>query len=333
MAYIRIDKDMDSDPRLLVLAHDIAASVFVCAGENAVDSDIGESATRNVICNALLGSLVTLWCYADTHIRADDTIQIGIDVLAAIIGLPVEWVKKFPAEWLVVHGNGTVELPDYCAKNGLISKEKRREQGRERVRRFRAKQTDSVTSPVTHPVTHPVTQGNASPPYPDQTVTNIKKQTKKTAAAAAGSLSRSEHDFSVFWEKYPKKVGKEAARKTWAKIKNSAEVLVLCVEALAWQIESEQWKKDGGQFIPNPATYLNQQRWLDEKPPAVVETRAKAPPNWFASDEATIKYGESLGVRARPGEHMNDYRARLREFRPMTGTGESLRLIDGVTAR
>lgn len=315
MAYIRIDKDMDSDPRLLALAHDIAASVFVCAGENAADSSLGESATRNVICNALLGSLVTLWCYADTHIRADDTLPIGIGVLTDLIGLPVEWVKKFPAEWLIVHGNGTVELPDYCAKNGLISKEKRREQGRERVRRFRARQAGSVAPPVTQNVTQPVTHGNASLPYPDQTVTNTKKQTKKTAAATGG-LSRSEQDFSVFWEKYPKKVGKEAARKAWSKIKNSAEVLGLCVEALAWQVESEQWQKDGGQYIPNPATYLNQQRWLDEKPPAVVETRAKAPPNWFASDEATIKYGESIGVRARPGETMPDYRSRLREHRP-----------------
>ena len=26
---------------------------------------------------------------------------------------------------------------------------------------------------------------------------------------------------------------------------------------------SDSWQKDGGQFIPNPATYLNQRRWED----------------------------------------------------------------------
>ena len=39
------------------------------------------------------------------------------------------------------------------------------------------------------------------------------------------------------------------------------------LKALAWQVRSEQWCKDGGQYIPNPATYLNQGRWQDE--PAV----------------------------------------------------------------
>jgi len=33
------------------------------------------------------------------------------------------------------------------------------------------------------------------------------------------------------------------------------------MKALDWQIDSSQWKKG---FIPNPATYINQERWLDE---------------------------------------------------------------------
>ena len=34
--------------------------------------------------------------------------------------------------------------------------------------------------------------------------------------------------------------------------------------ALNWQKQSEQWQKEKGQFIPNPATYLNEGRWQDE---------------------------------------------------------------------
>ena len=138
----------------------------------------------------------------------------------------------------------------------------------------------------------------------------------KTESAAKGGLSQSEKDFETFWAKYPKKVGKEAARKAWAKIKNVGLVLGYCLDALEWQIESEQWTKDGGQFIPNPATYLNQQRWLDEKPEPQPPTPADKHPKWWATDEATIKYGEAIGVRARPGELMPEYRARLREIRP-----------------
>ena len=68
-------------------------------------------------------------------------------------------------------------------------------------------------------------------------------------------------DFNIFWQEYPKKVGKEAARKSWNKIRpNLQDVL----KTLAWQKESKQWFEKGGQFIPNASTYLNQHRFLDE---------------------------------------------------------------------
>lgn len=68
-------------------------------------------------------------------------------------------------------------------------------------------------------------------------------------------------DFDIFWQEYPKKVGKEAARKSWYKIRpNLQDVL----KTLAWQKESKQWFEKGGQFIPNASTYLNQHRFLDE---------------------------------------------------------------------
>lgn len=69
--------------------------------------------------------------------------------------------------------------------------------------------------------------------------------------------------FEEFWNYYPKKVGKEAARKSWDKYKPNIE---LVLHTLEWQIESDQWRKSDGQFIPNPATYLNQGRWQDQQP-------------------------------------------------------------------
>lgn len=69
--------------------------------------------------------------------------------------------------------------------------------------------------------------------------------------------------FEEFWQAYPKKVGKEAARKSWSKSKLNVDQVL---KSLEWQKESDQWQKSDGQFIPNPATYLNQGRWLDEQP-------------------------------------------------------------------
>lgn len=67
--------------------------------------------------------------------------------------------------------------------------------------------------------------------------------------------------FETFWKAYPRKVGKDAARRAFAKVKVPVETLVAAVEA---QKSSPQWTKDNGQFIPNPATWLNQGRWEDE---------------------------------------------------------------------
>ena len=70
--------------------------------------------------------------------------------------------------------------------------------------------------------------------------------------------------FDEFWQAYPKKTGKGEAKKAWSKIRPDAELLQQMLNAIACQSQSEQWRKDGGQFIPMPSTWLNQQRWEDE---------------------------------------------------------------------
>lgn len=85
---------------------------------------------------------------------------------------------------------------------------------------------------------------------------NIDKKTPLRAGAL-------DYGFEEFWQAYPKKVGKEAAFKSWMKSKVRIDDVM---PALTWQKESDQWRRNDGQFIPNPATYLNQGRWQDEQP-------------------------------------------------------------------
>jgi len=70
--------------------------------------------------------------------------------------------------------------------------------------------------------------------------------------------------FTAFWALYPKKVGKDAAWRAWQKLKLTQEDCTVIAAALGWQKKSEQWTRDGGQFIPHPSTYLNQGRWKDD---------------------------------------------------------------------
>ena len=78
--------------------------------------------------------------------------------------------------------------------------------------------------------------------------------------------------FEEFWQAYPKKQGKGAARKAWGKIHPNAALHKLILESVKAHAErNPQWQRDNGQYIPNPATWLNQSRWEDETPKATTQ--------------------------------------------------------------
>ena len=107
-------------------------------------------------------------------------------------------------------------------------------------------------------------QKEAKQTQPNATERNRTPDKDKDTDIKPLSPSKSDYGFSMFWNAYPKKVGKGAALTAWKKQKIDLDAVLI---ALAWQSKSEQWLKDSGQFVPNPATYLNQQRWLDEAAP------------------------------------------------------------------
>lgn len=80
-------------------------------------------------------------------------------------------------------------------------------------------------------------------------------------------------DFDLFWEAYPRKEGKQKAEAAFAKVVVPVQDLLDAIEA---QKKSAQWTKDGGQFIPHPATWLNGKRWLDQVF-VLTETRKGVP--------------------------------------------------------
>jgi hypothetical protein len=71
--------------------------------------------------------------------------------------------------------------------------------------------------------------------------------------------------FAEFWAAYPRKVAKDAAAKAFAKRKVSAGLLAVILKAVSEQSAWDSWKRDGGQYIPHPATWLNDGRWQDER--------------------------------------------------------------------
>ena len=68
-------------------------------------------------------------------------------------------------------------------------------------------------------------------------------------------------DFLKWYSFYPKKVGKPNAYKAWKKIKPDLELKKKLVLMVLEHSKSKQWQS--AEFIPYPATWLNQERWND----------------------------------------------------------------------
>ena len=73
-----------------------------------------------------------------------------------------------------------------------------------------------------------------------------------------------EDEFANFWNEYPKKRAKVEALKAFKKRYKELPPIDELVEIVKLHKQTEDWKKEKGQFIPNPATWLNQGRWEDE---------------------------------------------------------------------
>lgn len=70
--------------------------------------------------------------------------------------------------------------------------------------------------------------------------------------------------FRMFYEAYPQKKGKANAIKAWNKLSPSPDLVEVIMIAVTAASGSDEWKRDGGRYVPHPATWLNGRRWEDE---------------------------------------------------------------------
>ena len=79
-------------------------------------------------------------------------------------------------------------------------------------------------------------------------------------------------EFLQFWGCYPRRKNKGDAWKAWRAEKPDLAILL---DALAWQSNSAEWRKDGGRFIPYPASYIRARGWEDDRPESAGVARPK----------------------------------------------------------
>ena len=89
-----------------------------------------------------------------------------------------------------------------------------------------------------------------------------EKTSKKGNTKKSGQY---DEEFEAFWSAYPRKDNKKAAYKAWCKAKKEGrlpdtDTLIAHVSAGG---QSQQWQKDGGQYVPMASTFINGDRWED----------------------------------------------------------------------
>jgi len=98
--------------------------------------------------------------------------------------------------------------------------------------------------------------------------------------------------FDEFWAAYPRKVAKAVARKSFARLTEQQQ-LDAC-KAIANHIAYWKAKETELEFVPHPATWLNQERWEDE---LVIEPKKeKISKEWMFSNEGIEAKARELGI-------------------------------------
>ena len=82
----------------------------------------------------------------------------------------------------------------------------------------------------------------------------------KTKTANAGVQDR----FARFWRAYPKKRSKGQAERAFFRIDPDELLLATMIATIERATTSEDWLKEGGKYIPYPATWLGARGWEDE---------------------------------------------------------------------
>lgn len=117
-------------------------------------------------------------------------------------------------------------------------------------------------------------------------------------------------NFAEFWAKYPRKVARKYASDCWRRL--TAEQRAAALKAI--EFHARAWEAEGRQqsVIPHASSWLNGWRWEDEieMPQERIPQAAVA---WWASDEGVMSKGRELGVHARGGESMTQYKSRVVE--------------------
>ncbi|MBK1727649.1 hypothetical protein CKO13_11630, partial [Halorhodospira neutriphila] len=114
----------------------------------------------------------------------------------------------------------------------------------------------------------------------------------------AGELTaEQEGRFQRFWSIYPRRVAKADARRAWAQVDPDEALTERICAAVEAASKSAQWRREGGRYIPYPATWLRREGWEDEHQPQLPAERGESADERVQGTVAAVQrlFGEQKG--------------------------------------
>lgn len=236
--WIKWEKDLETDPRFLRMVRDMKRTCNASAYQH------------QMIVTLVCGALTRLWSYADSHLRDDDTLDMGASELDELLGIE-NFCSIVPDDWLMEVNENTVKLPNFQSHNGVEAKKKALTQKRVESHRKRT----SVT-----------------PALPDQTrpdQTKTRPEEKKDTSASPPAINGTCLEFDELKRVYPKRGGDqgwaEALRRCSAHLKRGTGWSEILEGAARYAHYCRETNSEGTQFVKSAVVFCGPDKHF-EKP-------------------------------------------------------------------
>jgi hypothetical protein len=197
------------------------------------------------------------------HLTYDD-----IDTIAGAPGVGKAMSEVGWARLCEGAGAGVV-LPNFFEHNAALTPAEKQRAYRQRSYQARESVTKALPDVGNAPLPN-VTPREEKSREENTRGINPPRTPSRRGGGAKKNATGGNADFEVFWAAYPRHTAKAAARKAWDNLAPDDALRLEILRAVESQCRSEQWTREGGRFIPHPATWLNHRRWEDE-PPEVLD--------------------------------------------------------------
>jgi hypothetical protein len=257
--WIKMRTDLYRDPKVCVIADMLMDSDSDLSRHISQITQRNMTITRNVMRNVTVGALVSVWGVLRHRGKriGDDLVVKGCNCLVIddVSDVPGFGLAMFSVKWVEEVGDDLV-FPRFFEEFNVDPTHDSKAKNAERQRRYRENKSNATRNVTV------TSQSNA-------------REEKRREENITNIAQAFDDKFNKFWKLYPKKKSKGDAEKAFKQLRIDDPLLTEILLSLELACKSEDWMKDGGKYIPYPASWLRAKGWLD-----VIDGSSVEVPEW-----------------------------------------------------